>query len=312
MINPILASSARRRMRSWRTVIILTLYGALMLAFAVTSSISVLGRSTMTIGGMRAGIDYYIYAVALQFVLLLLVAPGMTANSIAGERERQTLDLILVTHTGSFRIAVGKLLESFGFLVLVLLSSFPMLCVVLLFGGITLAQVLTVLLFMSVSALGALSVGLFISAVFKRTAAATVVSYLAIFAIGIGTLVPMALDNETLMKYMNSPDMLNSLSADALFALTPKLLLFNPGIGLLSLMADQTGLLDRTFQMLPSGYMYYQFLEKLDFGLIAWINMGAVFAASMILTFFSALLIRPRIGRVRGRGSRKAAKGLAA
>jgi hypothetical protein len=310
MINPILASSARRRMRSWRTVIILSLYGALMFAFTITSSFSVLGRQTMTIGSMRVGIDNYIYSVALQFVLLLLVAPGMTAGAIAGERERQTLDLILVTHTGAFSIAVGKLLESFGFLVLVLLSSLPMLSVVLLFGGISFAQVLTVFLFMTVSALGALSVGLFASALFKRTSAATVVSYLAVFAIGIGTLVPTLMNNETVMKYINNPDLLASIDNKTLLFSIPAVLFTNPGVGLMSLMADQTGLLERTFQMIPSGYAYYQLFDKLDFGLIAWINMGAMFALSLVLTFLSALLIRPRIGRVRTR--RKAAKELAA
>jgi ABC-type transport system involved in multi-copper enzyme maturation permease subunit len=310
MINPILASSARRRMRSWRTVIILTLYGALMFAFTLTSSFTVLGRQTMTISSMRVGIDNYIYSVALQFVLLLLVAPGMTAGAISGERERQTLDLILVTHTGALRIALGKLLESFGFLVLVLLSSLPMLSVVLLFGGISFTQVLTVLLFMTVSALGALSVGLFASALFKRTAAATVVAYLAVFAIGIGTLVPTLMNNETIIKYMNNPDMLASLDTKTLLSSIPAVLFTNPGVGLLSLMADQTGLLERTFQMIPSGYAFYQIFDKADFGLIAWINMGAMFAISMILTFLSALLIRPRIIRVRAR--RKVAKELAA
>jgi hypothetical protein len=163
---------------------------------------------------------------------------------------------------------------------------------------------------MTVSALGALSVGLFASALFKRTAAATVVAYLAVFAIGIGTLVPTLMNNETIIKYMNNPDMLASLDTKTLLSSIPAVLFTNPGVGLLSLMADQTGLLERTFQMIPSGYAFYQIFDKADFGLIAWINMGAMFAISMILTFLSALLIRPRIIRVRAR--RKVAKELAA
>ena len=39
--------------------------------------------------------------VMLQFGMLVLVAPAMTAGSISGERERQTLDLLLVTDTGT-------------------------------------------------------------------------------------------------------------------------------------------------------------------------------------------------------------------
>jgi len=308
MINPIFASSARRRMRSMRTVLVLTLYGAMMLAFALVSSFSILDQQTMTIGSMRSGIDNYIYLIALQFVLLLLVAPGMTAGSIAGERERQTLDLILVTNTGAFRIAIGKLMESFGFLVLVILSSLPMMCVVFFFGGITVTQLLTVFLFMLIAALGASSIGLLASSLFKRTVTATVVSYLMVFAIGIGTLLPMAFSNETLLKYLNNPELLNAVDPHTLLSYIPKILLVNPGIGLLSLVTDQTGLMERTFYLFPSGNIYYQIFEKVDFGMIAWINMGIMFVTSLILTCVSALLIRPRAER----GRKKGAKGMSA
>ena len=42
----------------------------------------------------------------------------MTAGSISGKRERQTLDLLLVTNTGPVKLVLGKLLESFSFLAL--------------------------------------------------------------------------------------------------------------------------------------------------------------------------------------------------
>lgn len=53
--------------------------------------------------------------IMLQFGMLVLVAPAMTAGSISGERERQTLDLLLVTNTGPVKLVLGKLLESFSF-----------------------------------------------------------------------------------------------------------------------------------------------------------------------------------------------------
>jgi hypothetical protein len=155
-----------------------------------------------------------------------------------------------------------------------------------------------------------LSVGLFASALFKRTAAATVVAYLAVFAIGIGTLIPTLMNNETVLSYMSNPDVMASLDTKTLLSSIPPVLFTIPGVGLLSLLADQTGLLQNTFSRIPSGYAYYQVFGKVDFGLVAWINMGAMFALSLLLTFLSALLIRPRIGRVRAR--RKIAKELSA
>ena len=297
MMNPILASSALRRMRSMRTVMIFTIYGAFMLAFAILSSLSVLNQKTMTIGSMRQGIDYYVYAVALQFVMILLVAPGMTSGAIAGERERQTLDLVLVTHTGAFSIALGKLLESFGFIALVLFSGLPMLSVVLLFGGISLIQVLTVMLFMLVSALGALSVGLFASALFKRTAAATVVAYLAVFAIGILTLIPLGLNSKALNALTENPAGLSQIDTGTLFAAIPKLVFVNPGIGLLSLLAGQTGILERTFGMIPVGFLLHQVLKS-NFMFFTWINMGLMATMSLVFILLSALLIRPRSMRM--------------
>ena len=116
LINPILASSARRRMRSWKTPLILLLFGAALLGIAFVTALMPLMGESMTISSARNGLDSYIVLVCAEFALIVLVAPAMTAGSIAGERERQTLEMLLVTNTGSFRIALGKLLESLGYL----------------------------------------------------------------------------------------------------------------------------------------------------------------------------------------------------
>ena len=99
MNNPIFAFSAIRRMRSARTPLLVTLYSLLL---ATLAYFTVYGRfmgATVTLGDMRLSVDGYAYMVMLQFGMLVLVAPAMTAGSISGERERQTLDLLLVTDT---------------------------------------------------------------------------------------------------------------------------------------------------------------------------------------------------------------------
>lgn len=98
-----------------------------------------------------------------QFAMILLITPAMTAGSIAGERERQTLDMLLVTNTGSLRIVAGKLLESLGYVALLLVAALPTMCLTLITGGVTLADVLTGALFLLVTAFAALSVGVFAS-----------------------------------------------------------------------------------------------------------------------------------------------------
>ena len=123
MINPILASSARRRMRSIRTPILITLYGAMILASGLGMAFGAFTSSTLSIFAMREGVTAYAAMLAIQFAMILLITPAMTAGSIAGERERQTLDMLLVTNTGSLRIVAGKLLESLGYVALLLVAA---------------------------------------------------------------------------------------------------------------------------------------------------------------------------------------------
>ena len=297
MLNPILASSMRRRMRTVRTPVILTLYALLPLVFAASSVIS-MSKSSLVISQMRNNVDQYIILTVLQFFLVILVAPAMTAGCISGERERQTLELLLVTNTGSLRIVLGKLLESYAYLSLVVLSGLPMTCVVLAVGGLSLRLALFSLLFLLVCAFAAASVGLFASSLFNKTVAATVTAYLIVFAIGIGTLIPLFVGVSQAIRELydgNGAQTLSSFSEKEIAALIPPLLYMNPGLGLFSLLMDQTGLLNSTFNSLGYyGYYYYDVLSALSFRTFTLINMGVMLALSLILIGFSALLVRPR------------------
>lgn len=194
MTNPILAFGAKQRMRSSRTPLLVTLYASALALVAVLMVYRPYLQPTVAVGEMQRSLVGYVFMLALQFGLLVLVAPAMTAGSISGERERQTLDLLLVTNTGAAQIVFGKLLESFAFLALMVLSSLPMLSMVLLTGGATFAQVLVSVLFLLVVGLAGLSVGIFCSAFTKRTVSATVTAYLMMLGIGLVTLLPIFYD----------------------------------------------------------------------------------------------------------------------
>ncbi len=303
MLNPILAFSLRRRMRTVRTPVILTLYALLPLVFAASSVIA-MSKSSLAISQMRSNVDQYIILTVLQFFLVILVAPAMTAGCISGERERQTLELLLVTNTGSLRIVLGKLLEAFAYLSLVVLSGLPMTCVVLAVGGLSLRFALFSLLFLLVCAFAAASVGLFASSLFNKTVAATVTAYLIVFAIGIGTLIPLFVSVSQVIAELydgNAAQTLSSFSEKELAALIPPLLYMNPGLGLFALLMDQTGLLNSTFYSLGNGYYYYEILSALSFRTFTLINMSVMLALSLILIGLSALFVRPRRNSARHR-----------
>ena len=115
--------------------------------------------------------------------------------------------------------------------------------------------------------------------------------------------------NQALMDMLSNTSNPGQMNTGMLLAAIPKTVLMNPGIGILSLVADQTGILERTFNTLPNGYALYQVM-KTDFSFIAWVNMGVTFTLSLIFILLSALLIRPRSMRMRK--TRKVQKELSA
>lgn len=309
MINPILASSARRRMRSIRTPILITLYGAMIFAVGLGAAFGAFASSTLSIFAMREGVTAYAAMLAIQFAMILLITPAMTAGSIAGERERQTLDMLLVTNTGSLRIVAGKLLESLGYVALLLVAALPTMCLTLITGGVTLADVLTGALFLLVTAFAALSVGVFASAVFRRTVTATVMAYLIVFFIGVVTMVPLVLGVRNIgsnYDAMFSSTMASSVAviggADGI-GIGVNGFIYSPAMVLMALIADQTGLLKST--LMDYSYTMYRIYDYLDFSAIKWENMAFMAGAGLLLDLLAACFVRPREARMRRRSAKK-------
>lgn len=316
MHNPIFESSMKRRMRSWRAPLLITLY-CLFLIIVCGGALKTLNSDTVTLGQLRAGLEAYIYLAVMQFMLVVLVAPALTTGAISGERERQTLDLLLCTRVSALRIVMGKLLSSVCFLALMIITSLPIMAVTMFFGGVSIWQMLLMELFLFITALACCAIGIFCSALFKRTVTATVVAYLAIFAIGVGTLLfPLlfqATDLDTALSYAySSGSSVSSMSyygggavytsvintgADvampSALSMVPKMLFINPAVGLFSLLIEQTGLLQRTFgnYLGYRGSNLYSLFEQI--GSFATINMIVLVVTSIILTSIAALFVKP-------------------
>lgn len=288
-------------MRSVRTPLLLTLYALLLAVAAYLAVYAPFVGETVTLSDMRGSVTGYALLVMLQFGLMVLVAPAMTAGSISGERERQTLDLLLVTNTGTLRLVLGKLLESFGFLALMVLCSMPMLSLVLLTGGATLVQVLTSVAFLLLTALAALCVGLFCSTLFKRTVTATVVSYLTVFGLGLVTLIPLAYD---VRRIGDLYDAMNIAGQKLhMIEYTPISFTISPALGLFSLLEAQTKLFQN--HLWQFSYTLGNTRPYLHLDQYALYHMAFLAAASAVLTGLAALNMRVRRNR-KPKGKRKA------
>ena len=188
--------------------------------------------------------DIYEFVTAIEFVLLLFIVPAVTAASISGERERQTLDLMLTTRMTAAQIVTGKLLGALSSLFVLILSSLPAVAMVFVYGGITWKDAFSLLLCYVAVAFMAGSLGLFYSAVFRRSAVSTAVTYGTIIAVAAGTyfLNRLALSlsstnlNRTVAAYTMGENAVRASSGGMFY-----LFLMNPAFTFMAVIGNQAG-----------------------------------------------------------------------
>jgi ABC-type transport system involved in multi-copper enzyme maturation permease subunit len=74
--------------------------------------------------------------MGVQMLVVFVLTPAYVAGAIADERERKTLDFLLVTHLRNREIVLGKLVSRLAGLVLVVLTGLPILGLMQFLGGI--------------------------------------------------------------------------------------------------------------------------------------------------------------------------------
>ena len=197
-VATIMVKELRSRMRGRRAFVVLTIYLAILAAITYAiylmtySSVAAFGGGFvpgMSAVNISATIGQAIFTglSLLQILLVSFMAPAFTAGAISLEREKQTLDLLISTPLRPGAIVVGKLLAALTFVFLMILAAIPLTAIVLMYGGAALDDVLRQQVVLFVAALGFGSIGIFFSALLKRTQAATVLTYSTVLALMLGT-----------------------------------------------------------------------------------------------------------------------------
>lgn len=208
-VGTILAKELRGRFRGRRAFIVLTIYLAVLAliaygAYTVTApdarasaaggGFGGVGPDGISVGiGMAnasAAIGQAIFSMLSVFQLLLVafIAPAFTAGAISLEREKQTLDLLVTTPMRPGAIVVGKLLAALAFVFLMIVAAIPVSALVLMYGGATVDDIVRQQLILFATAIGFGVIGVFYSALVRRTQMATVLTYSTMLFLVIGTL----------------------------------------------------------------------------------------------------------------------------
>ena len=252
-------------------------------------------RSGASINGLRTGVTCYQILIIVQFILIILVAPAMTSGAIAGERERQTLELLLVTNTRSFRIVWGKAMESFAMLALLIVCGFPVMCMTMIAGAVTILQILAGELFLLAMAFAAVCVGVLSSALARSTVGSSILSYVILLSIGLLTTLPLLADvGKELTSRVYDQAKYAAMAPEEAMGLLSPVLFINPGFALLALLQGQTGLLTSRLEYQDQGRILYYFslMNRAGGQTVTLICCGAITLLALALIIIAALILR--------------------
>ena len=178
-LNPLIVRELRGGLRSGRRVLLLSfclvIIGVFFLGvYAVTSATLVAGSSG---GGYAVGSAFFPVVVGVELFFICVMTPAQTAGAIVNERERQTYDVLLATPLTPRQIVLGKLVSSLAYMVLVLVAALPIESLAFLMGGVDPDELLLASLLLLGTLLFFGSLGLWASATFRGSRAATAFAY---------------------------------------------------------------------------------------------------------------------------------------
>ncbi|MGB0388751.1 MAG: ABC transporter permease [Ardenticatenaceae bacterium] len=177
--SPILIKEMRSTMRGRRTFIAITsflvfLAGLNMLVYYTVAQDMSVSRG----GSAEAGRMLFGFLSGIELLLLVTMTPPLTSGAIAGERQRQTFDMLMATPLTPRQVLSGKLLASMNYLYLLIFASLPINAIVFLYGGVSpsallwwLGLTITVLFMLG-------TLGLLMSTILRSGGAATALTYI--------------------------------------------------------------------------------------------------------------------------------------
>ena len=227
-------------------------------------------------------ITFYSVLFGLEFGLVIFVVPAITGGTISGERDHGTLDLLLATTLGPYRIIMGKLISVVSKLLIYVISSLPILALVFTMGGAGLADLLRYMLLILLTSLYIGSFGVFMSVIFKKTSTAMAVTYVWIMFIALGTIFVTIMSNAVRPADNN--------------ALNPVFLL-NPIITLFALLDAQIGLPELIGN-------YVKFENSTSFIMENWLMLSI--SVQFVITVINVLLATHFLNPFRGRAKKYA------
>ncbi|MFR1710512.1 MAG: ABC transporter permease [Clostridium sp.] len=277
-INPILKNESKIGVRTFRFNLMVMLYVGI-LSIVVMWGYYFINNDRYGMGLELSNFTILNFALACgQAVLLMFIVPVLTATSITGERERQTLDILLSTNLSPMKIILGKLMSTVTKVTLLIISTMPIYAINFLVGGTSFKEIIILTIFFITTTIYVGSIGIFMSTIFKTSKSSTVASILTVLFVVLGTII--------VGTVVITRDYYNALQNNTISAFVinlPFWMYINPAIEFIYILIKQTGISEFVPQIIS-----YMNLNKIF--IISLINQGII---TILLILLSAWRLNP-------------------
>lgn len=276
-INPIYEREHRVSTRSLKLSMAILIFNFIVAAVTLIEMNEVVDYARKTsIIDYTSFLQIFKIVIFLPAILLIFVAPSFISGSISDERQRGTLEILLTTKMTARSIVFGKFLSLFASIMLILVSQLPIMAILFLYGGISVLDIIKLVINFVVFVILIISMGIFCSSIVVKTSAATALVYSTVLGLFVGTLVLYFLAANSFMMNEN-----NSLGI--LFIRFSKfVLLFNPLVSMDFLLSKIMG--EDSSDILVSLFWYDNWF---------YINMVLDLLLSILLLALSIVKIKP-------------------
>lgn len=232
MMNPILNKELTIGSRSIKMSIHLMLYNLVLGGIAIITLMALRAESQYGGADYQTLMALFPILATLQCFIILFMIPVLTASSIAGERERQTLDVMLTTPIRPFSIVLGKVFTAMAQVLMYVVSSIPIMSLAFIIGGMSWSYILGFIAMVIYASFYVGAIGVYCSAKRKKTITSVISSFIIIAVVMILTLVAfgihVAVVQSKFNSTYNSTSVLNGVLPD--YGLAPLWVLFNPAV----------------------------------------------------------------------------------
>lgn len=180
-----------QRVRTVSWYVLLGVFGLLLIGVTVLAFLAFGGLSNVAEEQRGAGI--YSTIVVVTLLLVLLVSPTLSGNSINGDRDAATLAAVQVTRARTGEILLGKVLAAWITGLAFVAVAAPFLVVAIVLGSVDPIMIVIsiALLVAEIGIVSAIGVGL--SGLLARPLFSVATTYLVVAALSVGTLIGFGL-----------------------------------------------------------------------------------------------------------------------